>query len=89
MEFSSTDLLITWPFKTGVQRAVIELKVARSAPDKLIAEGLAQTSRYMDQSGAEERHLVIFDRRARRKWSDKIFRRTRKFEGRTIEVWGM
>jgi AAA+ ATPase superfamily predicted ATPase len=84
-----TDLLITWPFKTGVQRAVIELKVARSAPDKLIAEGLAQTSRYMDQSGAEEGHLVIFDRRARRKWSDKIFRRTRKFEGRTIAVWGM
>ncbi len=84
-----TDLLITWPFKDGVQRAVIELKVARSAPDKLITEGLAQTSRYMDQSGAEEGHLVIFDRRARRKWSDKIFRRARKFQGRTITVWGM
>ena len=72
-----------------MQRIVIELKVARGAPDKLITEGLAQTADYMDRCGAEEGHLVIFDRRPRRKWSDKIFRRARKFKGRTITVWGM
>jgi len=83
-----TDLLITWPYANGVQRVVIELKVARSAPDQIITAGLAQTAEYMDRSGASEGHLVIFDRR-RRKWSDKIFRRTRKHRGHSITVWGM
>ena len=83
-----TDLLVTWPYPQGTQRIVIELKVARTAPDKLITEGLAQTAEYMDRSDATEGHLVIFDRR-RRKWADKIFRRTRKHKGHGIIVWGM
>ncbi|MGH6630246.1 MAG: hypothetical protein ACREB3_10995, partial [Burkholderiales bacterium] len=83
-----TDLLITWPYTGGAQRVVIELKIARSAPDKLITEGLAQTADYLDRSGAPEGHLVIFDRR-RRKWADKIFRRARKYQGHSITVWGM
>ncbi len=83
-----TDLLVIWPYAAGTQRVVIELKVARTAPDKLISEGLAQTAEYMDRSDAAEGHLVIFDRR-RRKWADKIFRRTRKHQGHSITVWGM
>jgi hypothetical protein len=84
-----TDLLIVWPYSGGAQRIVIELKVARSAPDKLIAKGLAQTAEYMDRSGAPEGHLVIFDQRRNRKWADKVFRRARKFQGHAITVWGM
>jgi len=84
-----TDLLITWPYRDGVQRIVIELKIARSAPDKVIAEGLAQTADYMDRSNATEGHLVIFDRRLRRKWSEKIFHRARTFQKRRILIWGM
>jgi hypothetical protein len=84
-----TDLLIVWPYPGGVQRIVLELKVARGAPDRVIAEGLRQTADYMDRSNATEAHLVIFDRRPRRKWSEKIFHRTRSFQKRRIVVWGM
>jgi hypothetical protein len=84
-----TDLLIVWPHQGGVQRIVIELKVARARPDRVIAEGLAQTADYMDRSNAAEGHLVIFDRRPRRKWSEKIFHRTRSFQKRRIVVWGL
>ena len=84
-----TDLLVTWPHASGLQRIVIELKIARSAPDKLITEGLAQTADYMDRANASEGHLVIFDRRLRRKWADKIFHRTRTHKKRRITVWGM
>ncbi len=84
-----TDLLITWPYQDDVQRIVVELKIARSAPDKVIAEGLAQTADYMDRSDATEGHLVIFDQRQRRKWSEKIFHRARTYQKRRIMVWGM
>ncbi len=84
-----TDLLITWPYTGGAQRIVIELKIARSAPDKVIAEGLAQTADYMDRSNATEGHLVVFDRRQRRKWSEKIFHRARTYQKRRILIWGM
>jgi hypothetical protein len=65
------------------------LKIARSALEKLIGEGLQQTAKYMDRSDAPEGHLVIFDRRQRRKWSEKIFHRVRTYQKRRISVWGM
>jgi hypothetical protein len=39
--------------------------------------------------GAEEAHLVIFDRTPGRSWEEKIFRREEVFAGRPITVWGM
>ncbi|MGH9844242.1 MAG: ATP-binding protein, partial [Blastocatellia bacterium] len=84
-----TDLLITWPYPGGVQRIVLELKLARTAPDKVIAEGLVQTADYADRCNADEAHLLIFDRRPRRRWSDRIYRRARKHQGRPITVWGL
>ncbi len=84
-----TDLLITWPYPGGAQRIVLELKLARAAPEKVMAEGLAQTAGYADQCDADEAHLLIFDRRPKRRWSDRIYRRARKHQGRSIIVWGL
>ncbi len=55
-----------------------------------IAEGLEQTAEYMDRCDAEAGHLVIFDRRADRLWSDKVFRDRRTSDsGVAIDIWGM
>ena len=82
-----TDLLVIWPFPGGVQRVVLELKVLRKALDKTIAEGLVQTLEYGERCKADELHFVVFDR-SKKPWSKKIFQRTRKLRGTTIEVWG-
>jgi len=84
-----TDLLIVWKQSTGVQKVVIELKILYKSLDATIAKGLEQTADYMDKSGADEGHLVIFDRREGRKWEDKIFRKEEKHNGTIIVVWGM
>ncbi len=84
-----TDLLIIWKYSTGVQKVVIELKILHKGLDATIAQGLEQTADYMDKSGADEGHLVIFDRREGRKWEDKIFQRGEKHNGTAIAVWGM
>jgi hypothetical protein len=91
-----TDLLVVWSYPDGVQRAVIELKVLHTAGAALrrsleatLAEGLAQTWEYDDRCGAEEAHLVIFDRTPDKAWEDKLFRREENYRGRAITVWGM
>jgi hypothetical protein len=87
-----TDLLVLWPLdkdKRQVQRSVIELKVLYKGLEATLAEGVAQTWEYADRCGAEEAHLVIFDRRPGKPWEEKIFRREESFHGRPITVWGM
>jgi len=54
---------------------VIELKILRKSLEATTSEGLIQTADYMDRCGADEGHLVIFDRRPKRKWAEKIFRK--------------
>ncbi len=90
-----TDLLIEWPldeqqgFFGPVQRVVIELKLYRKGSlDTLIAEGLTQTADYADKAGADEAHLVIFDRRPGIAWEDKIWQRSKTRESRLVGVWG-
>jgi hypothetical protein len=84
-----TDLLVIWPYPSGEQRVVIELKLKRKSLEETIAQGLEQTQAYMDRSRAEAGHLVIFDRNKDRNWSDKIFVREEEFQGVKIKVWGM
>jgi hypothetical protein len=84
-----TDLLVLWNYPAGVQRVVLELKVGSGSSDALIKEGLEQTVSYMDLCGAEEGHLVIFDRNANKTWEEKIFHRTETCDGRAIQIWGM
>ena len=104
-----TDLLVLWPVVRGqasgvrsqqpasnVQRAVIELKVLHKSLDQTIADGLRQTWEYADRCGADEAHLVIFDRRPGRSWEEKLFRRAEVHRGTPerpvafpVTVWGM
>ena len=91
-----TDLLVLWPQggeaaapDAAVERYVVECKVLHKGLERTIAEGLAQTTAYMDRCDAEAGHLVVFDRRAGRSWEEKVFRREESVDGRTITVWGM
>ncbi|HRI55810.1 MAG TPA: ATP-binding protein [Anaerolineae bacterium] len=84
-----TDLLLIWPYPGGVQRVVIELKVRYGVLEQVLADGQAQVWAYMDSSGAEAGHLLIFDREPGRSWDEKIYRRTVQYRGKSIEVWGM
>lgn len=92
-----TDLLVIWPYAdpatsevTGeVQRVVIEAKILYNTLEKTLEVGLPQTWKYMDKCGADEGHLIIFDRRANRSWEEKIFQRVERYEGQLITVWGM
>jgi len=84
-----TDLLILWHHPGGVQKAVIELKLLHKSLDQTLATGLAQTWEYLDRCGAEQGHLVIFDRTPDKSWEDKLFQRDETVQGKTITVWGM
>ena len=84
-----TDLLVIWPYRGGVQKVVIELKVLHKSLDKTIAAGLEQTLEYMERCGAKEGHLIIFDRRPNISWEEKIFQRQEQIKGKKIKVWGM
>jgi hypothetical protein len=86
-----TDLLIVWP--TGktleIQEVVLELKIRYKKTEDTIKEGLPQTWDYMDKCGTDDGHLLIFDRRKRTSWQEKIFRKERTYNGKKIVVWGM
>ncbi|MES2199288.1 MAG: hypothetical protein V4489_03890 [Chlamydiota bacterium] len=43
----------------------------------------------MDKSGTGEGHLVIFNRKKEKSWEEKIYHKTEKVSGKSIEVWGM
>lgn len=84
-----TDLLVVWPYPGGEQRVVIELKLLYKTLEETITRGVAQTWEYLDRSGAEAGHLIIFDRRAGRSWEEKLFTREEAYRGKSITVWGM
>ncbi|MEJ2444893.1 MAG: AAA-like domain-containing protein [Exilibacterium sp.] len=89
-----TDVLVEWPldaeqgFFGPVQRVVIELKILHKGLEKTLAEGLAQTADYADRAGADEAHLIIFNRDAETLWEDKIWHRQEPWQNCTIDVWG-
>ncbi|MBN2895454.1 MAG: AAA-like domain-containing protein [Campylobacterales bacterium] len=83
-----TDLFIEWPtsdagFFGTVQRVVIELKILHKSLEATIAEGIAQTKDYALHVGANEAHLVIFDRSSS-DWDAKIWEK----EVQGLSVWG-
>ena len=85
-----TDLLIVWPQGERTRQFVIECKILHKSLEQTIAEGLEQTAEYMDRCDAEAGHLVVFDRRAGRRWDDKVFRDRRVSDrGTEIDIWGM
>jgi hypothetical protein len=84
-----TDLLVIWPYRSGIQNVVVELKILYASLERTLTDGLKQTWEYMDRCGTPEGHLVIFDRSPDRSWEEKLFRREETYQGRTITVWGM
>ena len=69
---------------------MLELKIKRGVLDKVIEEGLEQTSAYMDLCGSvDEGHLIIFDRSGEKSWDERIWHKPYDHDGRTIIVWGM
>ena len=94
----ATDLLILWPTDPTQpsdlwRKIVIECKVAYEAQhrsvDRIIEDGIKQTAGYMERCGASTGHLVVFDRRNDRDWTDKVFRREEVHGEHQIVVWGM
>ncbi|MDR2260388.1 MAG: hypothetical protein LBE06_05525 [Azoarcus sp.] len=89
-----TDLFIEWPLDEArglygpMQRIVIELKILRGALEMVIEQGLVQTADYAASVGADEAHLVIFERAPDKSWEEKIWRREEKWGERAVTVWG-
>ncbi|MEI6206548.1 MAG: AAA-like domain-containing protein [Desulfuromonadales bacterium] len=89
------DLYLEWPldealaFRGPLQRVVLELKVRHKALEVTIAEGVEQTASYSAACGADEAHLIIFERSSDKEWDDRIWERSETVVGRAVKVWGM
>jgi hypothetical protein len=84
-----TDLLVIWPYKTGIQKVVIEIKLLHKSRKNTIENGLEQTHAYMERCGTNEGHLVIFDKKNDTSWDEKIFKKEIDYREKKITVWGM
>ncbi len=64
----------------------VEIKIRRDA--KTLEQGRKQLAAYMDTLGCDEGWLVIFDRRKKTSWKNRLFWKTGKLENRTIHAVG-
>ena len=89
-----TDLFLEWPvdeaqgYHGPVQRVVIELKILHKGLEATVQQGLLQTADYADRCGADECHLIIFERRPEVSWDKRIWMRMEVVGKRLISVWG-
>ncbi len=89
------DLYLEWPldetlaFRGPLQRVVLELKIQRSSLKNTLVEALPQTVNYAVTCGADEAHLLIFDRSSKKPWSKKIWKRVETCNNVEVKVWGM
>lgn len=89
------DLYLEWPldeklaYLGPLQRIVLELKIQRKGLDAALAEGLPQTAGYAATCGADEAHLILFDRSGAKAWDERIWERVETVDGRDIQIWGM
>ena len=86
------DLLVVWPVgeEGRESRVVVECKLVKRGRslERAVEAGLEQTARYMDASGAEAGHLVVFDMREGRRWAEKVYREERSWGEAAVTVWG-
>ncbi len=99
-----TDLLVLWPSEPGQpydlwRRFVIECKALRDSDrrslEATVERGVEQTLGYMARCGAEEGHLLVFDRRGEREGEPGAVRdpsgrrpgEERERDGRRVAVW--
>jgi hypothetical protein len=64
----------------------IELKLRYG--DKTYDEGKKQLARYMDKMGCSEGWLVVFDKRKKTSWDDRLFWQTDEAGDKTIHIVG-
>ena len=64
----------------------IELKLRYG--EKTYQEGQNQLADYMEKLGSIEGWLIVFDRRKKTPWSEKIFWKTQEVKGKTIHIVG-
>ncbi len=64
----------------------IELKLRYG--EKTYSEGQEQLARYMDKMGCREGWLIVFDKRNKISWDEKIFWQTHQVAGKTIHIVG-
>jgi hypothetical protein len=74
--------------RMGDNRYPLEVKLRELKRADPVPLGLRQLGAYMDRCGASEGWLVIFDRRPRRSWKQRISWKTVTAEARTIHVVG-
>jgi len=67
-------------------RYPVEIKIRRDS--KTLEDGKRQLAQYMDTLGCDEGWLVIFDRRKKTSWKNKLFWKTGKLENRIIHAAG-
>jgi hypothetical protein len=89
-----TDLFIVWSLdvKQGIYGpllcVVIELKMLYGRLETTMENGLEQTAYYAMHVGADEAHLVIFDREPKKTWEEKIWQSEEKYGDYPVTVWG-
>jgi len=85
------DLLVVWPEGDEREsRFVVECKLVKEGRShaRTVERGLEQTAAYMDLSGTDAGHLVVFDMRPGRTRAEKVFREERALGDAGIVVWG-
>jgi hypothetical protein len=71
------------------QEIVIELKIIHTGLFETVRAGLIQVLDYADKCGTENIHLIVFDKRKNKTWTEKVFYRELKVKGRKVKVWGV
>ncbi|WP_216601613.1 hypothetical protein [Vreelandella azerica] len=67
---------------------MIELKLQHQSREAVLAKGLEQTADYADRGGADEAHLVIFNRDEKVPWDERIWQSEAHYHGWHIGTWG-
>lgn len=89
------DVFIEFPldeaqgFSGSVQRIVLELKLLRQSLEKTLSAGIPQTLQYATQVGADEAHLLVFQRDPAVEWDQRIWQKNEILNDKTLMVWGM
>lgn len=65
---------------------MIELKIQYDSLESTLEDGLSQAADYSDKCGAEEAHLIIFNRNHDIKWEEKIFIMRKEYNGVKVTV---
>jgi len=81
-----TDILVEW---SDGSKYVLELKILHKSLEKTIEAGLKQIVEYMDRTGINIGHLLIFDRSENNSWEERIFRKEKEYNNNKIVIWGM